>query len=295
MYGEAYSHNRLFAYLGNQIDCTYRRLTRYHAHNMTSSFSTVYAVSTDARDAAWNMSFDTSLFKLFRTGKFQKQFGSGSMLWRFYSWSPPAVSLGYGQRSGEIDEESCRARNIEIVKRPTGGRAVFHIDEFTYSVLAETGQSNTVIYAMVHEVIREALLHMGIKADFCRTTPDMRKHYDSAESVSCFTASARNELHVDGRKIVGSAQRRSKNVILQHGSLLLSGRHKMISELLRCKDKRVLASIADDLDHKTVSVAELTGNIPDFSVLGKTMIAAISRKLETEVQLLEEQDIKNLF
>lgn len=262
---------------------------------MTSSFSTVYAVSTAARDGKWNMAFDTNLFKLFRTGKFQKQFGNRSMIWRFYSWNPPAVSLGYGQRPGEIDGELCRTRNIGIVKRPTGGRAVLHIDELTYSVFVETIESNATIYAMVHEIIREALLSLGVEAEFSRTAPDMKKRYDSAESVSCFTASARNELHVNGRKLVGSAQRRSNKVILQHGSLLLSGKHKMLGELLSCRDKKVRAAVTGDLACKTVSVHELTGSIPRFSTVRDAMITAISQELKTEVQLLDEQDITTLF
>ncbi len=268
---------------------------REKRYAMTSSYSSVYAVSTGARDGSWNMAFDTQLFELFRRGDFQKQFGRDSMLWRFYAWNPPAVSLGHGQRTDDIDEELCKTRNIGLVRRPTGGRAVLHIDEFTYSVFAETGESNATVYAMAHEVIREALLGIDVETEFSRTTPDMRKRYDSAESVSCFTASARNELHVNGRKLVGSAQRRSDKVILQHGSLLLTDRHKMLGELLSCRDENVLATITGDLDRKTVSLEELTGSTPDFSTVRDAMITAISKKLDTEVELLDEQDIKSLF
>lgn len=262
---------------------------------MSLFFPSVYAVLTGPRSGALNMAFDKKLFELFKTGEFQKQFGSGSLLWRFYSWNPPAVSLGYGQRPEEIDEEACRKKSIDIVRRPTGGRAVLHIDEFTYSMLADTRERNAEIYFMVHEVIREALLTFGIDAELCRTVPDMRKRYNSAESVSCFTASARHELLVKGRKLVGSAQRRSNNVILQHGSLLLSDRHKMLQELLRCNDEKVLAKIAGDLDRKTASVYEMTGIVPRFSAVRNAMINAISLKLETEVQLLDEHVLTALF
>lgn len=268
---------------------------REKKYTMTALHPSVYAISTGPRDGSWNMAFDTQLLTLFRTGKFQKLFGRGCMLWRFYAWNPPALSLGHGQHLSEIDEESCKTKNIEIVKRPTGGRAVLHIDEFTYSFFAETCKTNAEIYTMVHEAIREALLILDVKAEFCRTTPDMRKRYGSAESVSCFTASARNELHVDGRKLVGSAQRRSDKIILQHGSLLLSGRHKMLKELLHCKNEKILSQIADDLNRKTVSVHELTGKIPPFTTIKKAMISAISKQLKTDIQLLKEQDITHLF
>ncbi len=261
---------------------------------MTTSHSKVYALSTGARDGSWNMAFDTHLLELFKTGTFQKRFGKGCSLWRFYTWYPPAISLGYGQNNREIDEEACRGRNIGIIKRPTGGRAVLHIDEFTYSFLAETPQSNAEVYAMVHGIILEALLTLGVKAEFSRTIPDMRKRYGSAESVSCFTASARNELQVNGRKLVGSAQRRSDLVILQHGSLLLSPRHKMLSELLNCPDKQTLRQISNDLDCKTVSLLDLTGAIPEYDVVMNAMITAISKSLAVEIHVLSEQDIPSL-
>ena len=262
---------------------------------MVSSYSSAYAVSTGVRDGAWNMAFDKALFELFKTGRFQKKFGCSSMLWRFYTWAPPAVSLGHSQRAEEIDEESCRRHDIDIVRRPTGGRAVLHIDEFTYSLLAETRLGNAEIYAMVHETIRGALSAFGIQTEFCRTTPDIRRRYNSTESASCFTASARNELQVKGRKLVGSAQHRSGNVILQHGSVVLSEKHKMLVELLCCRDEKVLADITDDLDRKTVSLHELIGCIPDHTTLVKAMIAAISQTLKTEVKILDERDISSLF
>ncbi len=262
---------------------------------MTFTYSPVYAVSTGAHDGTWNMAFDMSLFELFRTGGFQKRFGRGSMLWRFYSWHPPAVSLGYGQRAEEIDQEACRAKNIDIVRRPTGGRAVLHIDEFTYSLLADTRERNAEIYAMVHEIIRRALLTMNIHTEFCRTTPDMKQRYNSEESVSCFTASAKYELHAEGRKLVGSAQRRSDNVILQHGSLLLSDKHKMLPQFLRYDDERVLSNIAGDLDRKTVSVYEMTGYVPAFSTVRDAMIASISHNLKTEITFLDQQALSALF
>jgi len=262
-----------------------------------ASFSgPVFAVSTPERSGEWNMAFDRILLELFRKGTFQQRFGSGSMLWRFYSWSPSTVSLGYSQSIEEIDREKCRSKNIDIVRRPTGGRAVLHVDEFTYSLLADIGHKNknAEIYAVVHEIIREALLTLGVEAEFSRTTPDMRKRYGAAESVSCFTASARNELHVDGRKLVGSAQRRSDSALLQHGSLLLSDRHKMLRDLLRCSDGGVLSKVSGDLDRKTVSVCELTGVVHDFTYIADAMTAAISHIFGRDVTILDEHDLTSL-
>ncbi len=262
---------------------------------MTSVNHTVYIVTTGYRNGSWNMAFDTSLMDIFRKGIFQEQFGRQSMLWRFYAWDPPALSIGHGQKRADIDETACNMKGIDIVRRPTGGRAVLHIDEFTYACLAETATANTHVSAMIHGIIRHALLGFGVSAEFKRTQPDMKKRYSTAESASCFTASARNELHVEGRKLVGSAQRRSDKVILQHGSLLLSDKHKLITALLGCRDRTVLCRIKDDLDRKTISVKELTGIIPDFNSLCSAMIESMETRLKKRVVILTEQELTSLF
>ena len=258
-------------------------------------FSPVYILSTGARDGRWNMSFDSALFRSFGNGAFQKRFGRGAALWRFYAWEPAAVSLGYGQRSEEIDGRRCRERGIDIVRRPTGGRAVLHADELTYSFFAETDGTNAEVYAMVHEVIRLALCSFGVRADFRRSTPDMRRRYASAESVSCFTTSARNELQVGGRKLVGSAQRRSGRAILQHGSLPLSGRHKLLAEVLGNRNPRILSSVVANLERRAVSLDELTSEPPSFDALCDAMGRAVEAHAGFRVRRLGEQELAPLF
>ncbi|NTV01624.1 MAG: lipoate--protein ligase family protein [Chlorobiaceae bacterium] len=204
------------------------------------------------------MEFDMRLMQSFADGSFSRRFGSGSCLWRFYSWTPAAVSLGRNQDPAEIDAGRCRADGVDIVVRPTGGRAVFHADELTYSFFAETGEPNETIYRMVHEAIGRALAHAGVVPDFCRSQPDFRKRYASAEAVPCFTASAKYELQVDGRKIVGSAQRRRGDVILQHGSMPLSGRHRDIVRYISAGEPGLIEVITGDMEKKTASLDEFS-------------------------------------
>jgi lipoate-protein ligase A len=135
---------------------------------------------------------------------------------------------------------------------------VFHADELTYSFFASTALPNEVIYRMVHETIGSALARVGVAAEFCRSQPDFRARYASPESVSCFTASARYELQVGGRKIVGSAQRRQGNVILQHGSLPLSSRHRQISRYLACASRKLVEAVDADMERKTASLDEFS-------------------------------------
>lgn len=204
------------------------------------------------------MDLDMRLMDSFSDGTFRRLFGAGSCLLRFYAWDPFAVSLGRNQDPAEIDVGRCAADGVDVVVRPTGGRAVFHAEELTYSFFAETEASNEVVYRMVHEAIGSALAQVGVRPDFCRSQPDFKKRYATAEAVPCFTASAKYELQVDGRKIVGSAQRRRGNVILQHGSLPLSSRHREIIRYIRELEPGLIEAIATDLDRKTASLDEFS-------------------------------------
>lgn len=222
-------------------------------------FQRIYCIDTGAGSGSFNMELDMRLLQSLFDGSFRREFGAGSCLWRFYSWSPAAVSLGRNQEPGEIDEALCRADGIDVVVRPTGGRAVFHADELTYSFFALTGEPNEVIYRLVHEVIARALAHVGVATGFCRSQPDFRKRYASAEAVSCFTASARYELQVDGRKVVGSAQRRRGDAILQHGSMPLTPRHRELVRYIAAGAPGVIDSISGEMDRKSASLDEFTG------------------------------------
>jgi lipoate-protein ligase A len=224
---------------------------------MSGLFESVYCLDTGAGSGRFNMDMDMRLMQSLSDGSFQQALGVGSCLWRFYSWAPAAVSLGRNQDPAEIDAGKCRSDGIDVVVRPTGGRAVFHADELTYSFFAETDEPNETIYRMVHEAIGRALEKVGVVPGFCRSQPDFRKRYSTAEAVSCFTASAKYELQVDGRKIVGSAQRRRGNVLLQHGSMPLTGRHREIIRYI-AGDTDLIGAITRDMERKTASLDEFT-------------------------------------
>ncbi len=144
---------------------------------------------------------------------------------RFYGWAPAAVSLGYFQNfDREVNLEACLALGIDIVRRPTGGKAVLHENEITYSVMAS--KDNPLFpghilgtYKVISSCLAGALASMGIKASIAEDSPRQSRS-DGLKSF-CFSDPSRFELFVAGRKICGSAQVRVKNAFLQHGSLLL--------------------------------------------------------------------------
>ncbi len=262
---------------------------------VSALFSKVYVVDTKLHSGEENMAFDRQLMASFLDGRFQQRYGEGSSLWRFYAWHPFAVTLGYNQEVTDIDTEKCRREGIDVVRRPTGGRAVFHADEFTYSFFTDSLEPNAELYRMVHEVIRLALEPLGIDAGFCRSTLSRSPGPSSASTVSCFTASARNELQVQGRKLVGSAQRRTRNVLLQHGSLPLSGRHKELSRLIALSGGDGFEEIRDAMEQKTISLEEILGYIPDYSRLVELMQSAVGAVLNLEVVELQPAELTALF
>lgn len=262
---------------------------------MKGLFSKVFCMDSGHGTGRFNMDCDIRLMQSLVDGSFQRALGHDACLWRFYGWKPAAVSLGYNQDPRDIDARRCREDGVDIVVRPTGGRAVFHADELTYSFHAETEATNAVIYRMVHEAIRDALAERGIMADFSRAETDFRKRYATAEAVVCFTASAKYELQVGGRKLVGSAQRRRENVILQHGSLPMTERHKEIGRYISYDDPEVRSGILDDLNRKTVSLSEVSGADCSYSDLVPLVMQAAGRVLGLEVEILQPEELDGML
>ncbi len=144
---------------------------------------------------------------------------------RFYGWHPAAVSIGYFQEpQDEVNIEQCGKTGVDIVRRLTGGKAVFHDDEITYSVVACAGEKPFPAdilgtYKVISDCLVQGLAYLGIKANLA---PAGRAVKDPDLKSFCFSVPSRNELLVAGRKICGSAQMRTSSGFLQHGSLLLT-------------------------------------------------------------------------
>lgn len=156
---------------------------------------------------------------------------------RFFTWNPYCISLGYHQKASDIDEFACRRRGIDLVRRPTGGRAILHAQELTYSVIYPFKSFNMEhFYRLVHLPFVEALSELGVPAEFEASQPDFRSIYKTDRAAACFATSARYEVEIDGRKLVGSAQRVYENAILQHGSILLGDLHLTLTDYLIMPD-----------------------------------------------------------
>lgn len=147
---------------------------------------------------------------------------------RFYTWAPPAVSLGrFQDEETSVNREACGRLGIDIVRRITGGRAVFHNKELTYSIIARTDNPlfpSSVIgaYKIIAEGLLGGLRNLGVSAEMVsrsgRYASLVRK---DVREPACFSSPSWYELLVQGRKIIGSAQRRVGGAFLQHGSILI--------------------------------------------------------------------------
>ncbi len=144
---------------------------------------------------------------------------------RFYGWRTPAVSIGRFQDARqEIDFEACRQLGIDLIRRPTGGKAVLHEQELTYAVIA--GDDLPLFppdiletYRIISGCIARGLAECGIRAEM---EAEGRAAGEEPLDRSCFSFPSRYELLVAGRKICGAAQTRSHGVFLQHGALLMA-------------------------------------------------------------------------
>ncbi len=167
-------------------------------------------------DAFENMATDEAIFRLMPLGRTPPTL-------RFYGWRPTAVSLGYFQNiEQECNLEGCRSSAVDVVRRPTGGKAVLHEDDLSYALVARSDERPFPsdiqgAYRMIGRCLQEGLRRLGIDA---RPVEDDRPRSEEIPA-SCFARPARDELLIGGRKICGSAQARSRGAFLQHGSLLI--------------------------------------------------------------------------
>jgi lipoate-protein ligase A len=218
-----------------------------------------------AMDGARNMSIDASLLEEIENSSEPRT------VVRFYGWQTPTISLGRNQKIEKaVDVDYCRANGIDIVHRPTGGRAVLHDDELTYAVISNDSEAfgDTIYgnYKRVSEALCLGYKRLGVPAVL---SPDTRKHpaYPDDADLPCFISPSRYELMVDGRKIVGSAQRRVRRSFLQHGSMPITCNREALAKATRMVDTGVL-------EKEMAGVAEFLPERPGLEELRKAFIQA---------------------
>lgn len=223
--------------------------------------------------AAENMAIDEAVFR-------KNIRGESPPTLRFYGWQSPTLSIGYFQDyRKEVDDEACRKFGVEVVRRPTGGKAVLHERELTYAVVAcaDTGLFPPDIlktYLVIGRCLAAGLAGVGIRAEM---KEDGRRPPDGALPSACFSFPSRYELLVGDRKICGSAQMRSQGAFLQHGSLLTAFDPLRTCEVML--PHRKLEKEADRLRNAVTSVGEQAGPALDEEGLRSALREGFERTL----------------
>ncbi len=187
-----------------------------------------YFLNTGTDNGQYNMDFDIHIARVCKPGEFY---------FRLYRWNPYCISLGANQKYESINFKTAEENNIDIVKRPTGGRAILHSEELTYSVVTSTQDQKSArnFYNEINKALKTGLILYNDKLkdiELESVQPDFREIYKESSGNVCFAATAKSEIKYRGKKLVGSAQRKFGSNLLQHGSILCGGYHKNLIRYL---------------------------------------------------------------
>ena len=232
-----------------------------------SSSSWRLLIEDSPRSGAANMAVDEAIAEAAAAGAVPPTL-------RFYRWNPPTVTLGRHQKLADVDETQIAARGYDLVRRATGGRAILHVDELTYSVsgpIEEPRMAGGVMdaYLRFSNALLSGLSTLGLKAE----KAGGRTRAGRELSAACFETPSAYEITAGGRKLMGSAQSRRKGYVLQHGSLPLWG------DVTRLVDVLALSCTAKDrlrqqLRRQAATLAEALDLPPDSERLAFPHVAA---------------------
>lgn len=229
---------------------------------------------------AWNMAVDEAILQ---------SIGAGISLptLRLYAWEPACLSLGYAQLSSDVDHTRLNERGWELVRRPTGGKAILHTDELTYSVIVSNDEPRLLgsvlqSYQRISQALLHALQSLSLPA---RSNENSSSIGDSTlAGPVCFEVPSHFEITVGGKKLVGSAQARKREGVLQHGSLPLHGDLTRITQVLTYEndDERTIA--AGRLLERATTIEAFLGYPISWGVVSQAFITAFTTKLNLDLQ-----------
>lgn len=220
-------------------------------------------LETGHEDAFHNMALDEAILEARRDGRVRPTL-------RLYGWSPPAVSIGYFQRlDEEVHTQTCKDLGIDVVRRITGGGAVLHDKEVTYSVIAsETDDSiprgMLESYKLICAGIIEGLRSLGTEASL-----------------------SGNDIVVGSEKVSGNAQNRRSGVILQHGSIFLDADYETMFSVLNVTKEQMNRGDTCMLRGRMTSLRELRGKGPDFRTVSSHLAKGFEHALGIEFSSAE--------
>ena len=239
-------------------------------------------ITTGSLNAFENMAIDEAILKACSEGKSPPTI-------RLYGWKPHAVSLGYSQRiENTLNLEACKRLEVDIVRRPTGGRAVLHDEESTYSLISPLDNPlfppNIIgSYQKISSCLIRVFKKLGINAQMVIPKEKIKYRFERRVNPICFLSPSWYEIAVNSRKICGSAQRRVDGAFLQHGSILLGFDPLKLFEVL-CFKEGNKTEIINYLHTKVTSVNEQLGRNIGFLKFNETLIEGFKQGLDIELK-----------
>ena len=202
---------------------------------------------------------------------------------RFYAWPEPTLSLGMAQQASRVvDFGYCRRQGIAVARRATGGKAVLHHREVTYSLISNDRSlfpawSIQESYRKISAALQQGLALLGIDTTLAGSAGGQRRNQRSRRSHACFASAFHHEILFAGKKLVGSAQRRTLRGFLQHGSILLDFDPPLLQGALR-------GQTVSDLASRVATLRSCLGKPPEFSAVASFLLEGFRQVLEARIE-----------
>ncbi|MGD0591012.1 MAG: lipoate--protein ligase family protein [Bacteroidota bacterium] len=249
--------------------------------------------NTGTNSGVFNMEYDLALARAL-------VIGVGDPTIRVYAWQPFAISLGWNQSMDEVDLAKTSASGIDVVRRPTGGRAILHSEELTYSVVMRVkGKNIFTVYDDISQALVTGLQGLGALVAIEKSQPHFPSLYRTTSAAACFSSTGRYEIKYHGEKLVGSAQRRyiaddGEEVVLQHGSILLGPDHKRIVEFLNLPSEGERDALRRELNEKTIELSTVLNRVITFEEVAEAILQGFQKawSITPEVVNMVDEELK---
>ena len=236
---------------------------------------------TPVAPGAWNMAVDESILEHVQPGR-----GESLPTLRLYAWDPACLSLGHAQPFADVDMVRLKGHDWDVVRRATGGRAILHTDELTYSVIGSVEEpvlAGGVLesYNRLAQALLLAIKNLELPVEMKEGKADG----NTTPNPVCFEVPSTYEITVNGKKLIGSAQARKKEGVLQHGSLPLTGDLSRICQALAFENETAREEAANRLLARATTVESALGR----AVRWETAASAFIHAFETQLGLCFER------
>jgi lipoate-protein ligase A len=210
--------------------------------------------------------------------------GSSAPALRLYAWEPACISLGFAQPVSDVDRKLAKRYGWDLVRRPTGGRAILHTDELTYAVIGRASDPRLTggvleSYQRLSLALLTALRLLGVPAE----AREDRQRTPSESNPVCFEAPSNYEITVGGKKLIGSAQARRKEAVLQHGSLPLHGDITRLVCALQYNNPGSREAAAQRLGNRAATIEGVLGRRISWEEAADKIMTAFEQVLNLEL------------